>query len=175
MRLIAKILPKQESIEQIERQYPDFKVQYFEAIQTLFVLSNDLERNMEQYLSGRCPGFSRARFLILMVLIYHEGQRTQPNEIAKKLNVTRGNMTGLIDNLVSEGFVTKYQDEVDRRQVWIEVTTSGRKLLEKILPGHFKRISKFMGVLKRDEVAMLLKLLSKLSAGMPEAFGESEV
>ena len=31
-----------------------------------------------------------------------------------------------------------------------------------------------MSVLKRDEVATLLKLLSKLTAGIPEAFGEPE-
>jgi DNA-binding MarR family transcriptional regulator len=174
MRLVAKIMPNKATMEEMEQKFPDFRPYYFEAIQALFSLSNELEKLMDQYFGGRCEKFSRARFLIMIVLLHSDDQRAPPNEIAKKLSVTRGNMTGLVDSLEADGYVKKYQDKDDRRQVWIEITSAGRKLLDRVLPDYFKCIGKFMSPLKRDEILQLSKSLEKLETGAAEAFNTAD-
>jgi DNA-binding MarR family transcriptional regulator len=163
MRLTAKILPKKEKVEEIQKKFPEFKPYYFEATQALFAVANDLEKAIDQYFYTRCDKFSRARFLILVILLHSEEERMTPNEIAKTLNVTRGNMTGLIDSLIESGYVTKVQDEEDRRQVWIEITSKAEKFLDaKVFPNYFKKVAKLMGGLKKDEIEAFTKTAIKL-------------
>ena len=166
MGLAVRLIPRKEALEELAKAYSDFRPYHIEAIQAIFQLTADLEKALEKYFVKN--KFSRARFLVLMVLINQETQRMTPNEIAKQLNVTRGNMTGLIDCLLASKLVTKIQDNEDRRQVWIEVTSKGKKFLEEVLPDYFKRLAKFMSVLKKEEVEMLINVSRKLHGTIKE-------
>ncbi len=170
MGITARIIPRKEVLEKLERQFPDFRPYYIEAIQALFVLSADLEKSMDAHFANQCK-FSRARYLVLLVILHCEEHRMTPNEIAKKLNVTRGNMTGLIDGLLKDGFVTKKLDKEDRRQVWIEVTPKAKERLNEILPDYYRRMAKFMSVLKKEEIESFTKISRKLQASV-DAFTE---
>ena len=165
MGLAVRFIPKKEALERLEKNYPDFRPHYIEAIQAIFQLTADTEKAVDHYFASHHK-FSRARYLILMVLIHCEDKHMTPHEIAKHLNVTRGNMTGLIDGLVKEGLVTKRQDKVDRRQVWIEATAKANKTLDQILPDYFKTLAKFMSVLKKEEIEVLTQLSRKLQSGL---------
>src|SRR6478609_1347156 len=101
MGLAVRFIPRKEKLEELEKNFPDFKPYYIEAIQAIFQLSADLEKAIEQHFVSR--KFSRARYLILMILLHCQEKKMTPNEIAKHLNVTRGNMTGLIDCLLKDG------------------------------------------------------------------------
>ncbi len=169
--MTIRFIPKREKLEKLEREYPDFKPHYGEAIQALFQLSTDLEKAIDQFhLKNGC---SRARYLILLVLMHEEGNRLTPHEIAQKLNVTRGNMTGLIDCLKKDGLVKKLEDKTDRRKVWIEMTPKADQYLKKMFPKYFKRLAKFMSVISKDELESLIRISRKLNSAIP-AFGDSE-
>jgi DNA-binding MarR family transcriptional regulator len=170
MSLSLRFIPSPKRLEILEREYA-FKPYYFEALQALFALSNDLEKALENLHTKK--GFSRARYLVLMVLLHEESHRLTPNEIANRLNVTRGNMTGLIDCLMKSGLVKKYQDTEDRRQVWIESTPKAEVYLKKIMPEHFKRIAQFMSAITRDEADHLIKIARKLHGALG-AFTDEE-
>ena len=159
-KMAVRFIPNKEKLAQLEREYPDFKPYYIEMIQALFQFSIDLEKSIEHFHSKN--GFSRSRYLILMVLLHEEGNRLAPNEIAQKLNVTRGNMTGIVDCLIKDGYVKKYQDEKDRRQVWIEMTAAGDDYLKKVFPDYFKRLGKMMSVITRAEGEELIRISRKL-------------
>lgn len=160
MSLSIRFIPSKKRLETLEKDYACFKSYYIEALQALFALSNDLEKALE--LLHAKNGFSRARYLLLMVLLHEESGRLPPNEIANRMNVTRGNMTGLIDCLLKDGLVKKYQDTEDRRQVWIELTPKAESFLKEIMPGHFKRIAKFMSAITREEGEQLIRISRKL-------------
>ncbi len=165
MGITARFIPRKQVLQDLEKNYPEFKTYYIEALQALFQLAADMEKSIDGYFNSKCK-FSRARYLILMVLLHCDEKHMTPNEIAKKLNVTRGNMTGLIDGLLEDGFVTKVSCKEDRRQVWIEVTPKAREYLSKILPDYFKRMSKFMSVIKKEEIETLTTLARKLQLGL---------
>lgn len=165
MGITARFIPRKEALEELEKEFPDFRPYYIEALQALCVLTADLDKAIDGYFTNQCK-FSRARYLILVVLLHSADHRATPNEIAKKLNVTRGNMTGLIDGLLSDGFVTKKTDKEDRRKVWIEVTPKAKARLKEILPNYFSRMAKFMSVLKREEIETFIKLAKKFQTNL---------
>jgi DNA-binding MarR family transcriptional regulator len=165
MRLTTKIDLKKGRAEELQKEFPEFRLYYFEAMQAIFGLANDLEKAIDQFFYNSCGKFSRARFLILVILMHSKEDKLTPNEIAKRLNVTRGNMTGLIDSLLEAEFVTKIQDENDRRQVWIQITPKAEKFLhEKVFPTYFKKIAKVIGGLKKDEIILFTKMALKIQA-----------
>ena len=173
MGISARFIPRKAALEELERDFPSFKPYYGEALQALFQLTNDLEKAIDSHFSNQCK-FSRARYLILLALMHSEKGQLTPNEIAKQLNVTPGNMTGLIDALLKDEYVTKVLDEEDRRQVFIAVTPKAKKRLHEILPNYFARMAKFMSVLKKEEIETLTKLSKKLQTKISAFTEESE-
>ena len=164
MSLNVRFVPSKEAMDKLSKLYPDFKPYYIEAMQALFQLSNDLEKAMEVHFARH--GSSRSRYLILMVLYHCRETKMQPNEIAKQLNVTRGNMTSIIDGMIREELVTKTHDINDRRQVWIEPTAKAEAFLKKMLPDHFKRVAKLMSAVSKSEIESFIETSRKLHRSM---------
>jgi len=52
------------------------------------------------------------------------------SEIAKDLSISRPNMTPIIDKLIEDGYVIRYEDPNDRRVLRIEITDKSRELFE---------------------------------------------
>lgn len=52
------------------------------------------------------------------------------SNVAKKLRITVGSLTTCIDRLVSKGYVSRRNDDYDRRKVLIEPTRKGDAVLE---------------------------------------------
>ncbi|MBQ1808299.1 MAG: MarR family transcriptional regulator [Selenomonas sp.] len=54
-------------------------------------------------------------------------------DISRQLNISKQQMTNIIEKLVSAGYVSKEPDRHDRRRLVITITTKGKKLLDKHL------------------------------------------
>ncbi|SDG63274.1 transcriptional regulator, MarR family [Thermoanaerobacter thermohydrosulfuricus] len=54
-------------------------------------------------------------------------------ELQRRLLLAPGTLTGLVDNLVSDGLAERWRDETDRRLVYLKLTQEGDKLLKEIL------------------------------------------
>jgi DNA-binding MarR family transcriptional regulator len=67
------------------------------------------------------------KFLVLMFLSKGE---LPMNELGKRLQRSKPNMTTLIDSLIKEGKVQRESDKTDRRVVLIKITQKGKDYLE---------------------------------------------
>ena len=56
--------------------------------------------------------------------------------VARRLAVTKQNMTGMIDRLEQLGLVERIEDAADLRSSRVQLTRRGRALLEKIRPAY---------------------------------------
>ncbi len=83
-------------------------------------------------------------------------------ELGKKMLVTGGNMTVVIDNLQKEGLVVRKAGEKDRRSIMVDLTVKGRDMFNRIFPRHAAFIAKVASVLTEKEQRELAKLLKKL-------------
>jgi DNA-binding MarR family transcriptional regulator len=85
-----------------------------------------------------------------------------PAELADAAGVTRATMTGLIDTLERDGLAKRVRDAKDRRMMSVNLTPKGRKLLEAVMPIHFRGMAKIMSPLKETERKTLVRLLNKI-------------
>ena len=80
---------------------------------------------------------------VLTTLTEQEGVSQQ--ELAKRLYVTKGNISGLIDRLEEAGFVERRSTASDRRQHAIYLTKAGRQMAEKAIAVQRRWIASTLG------------------------------
>jgi len=89
---------------------------------------------------------------------------TNQQELAARLQVTKGNLVGLIDRLGERGWVERMPDPEDRRVNKVRLTAQGKETLEQVYPEQLKAVEVMMAKLETSEVETLRSLLKKLEA-----------
>jgi DNA-binding MarR family transcriptional regulator len=84
------------------------------------------------------------------------------NELSRRLMVTGGNVTGITDQLVTEGLVDRVAVEGDRRAFRIRLTPKGRKVFHAMAQEHEDWIVQAFSSLSAKEIATLHKLLGRV-------------
>ena len=108
----------------------------------------------------RPQGLTAAQFNVLNLLGAPdaEGGLSQ-RELADKLVVDRSNVTGLIDRMETAGWVRRADDPADRRVYRVQLTTTGKKLWQKMAPAYAEVVRQVTARLgerqMRDTVALL--------------------
>ena len=113
---------------------------------------------------------TQTEFAILEVL-YHKG-RLLLGEVQRKILVTSGGITYLVDRLVEKGFVKREECAEDRRARYVVLTPAGTALIRKIFPQHTAAVERALSGLTQAEQREATKLLRKL--GLAAAAGEIE-
>ncbi|WP_444895484.1 MarR family winged helix-turn-helix transcriptional regulator [Microbulbifer sp. SSSA005] len=143
-----KELPSQQMVEGYSKR---FSVKDPAAIQGALTMMRDaslLLRELEGYFSEH--GTSQLRFLV-MIVIDREPQRDSllASEIAERIDVSRPVMTRTLKSMVEDELIVMEADSSDGRAKCVALSKSGKQFLQKILPGYFKTISKFMEELNK--------------------------
>jgi len=85
------------------------------------------------------------------------------SEIADRLLVSGGNITGIMDRLEREGIVLRERETKDRRVIRAKLTPKGFLIYKRILPIYNKKVSEILNVLSLDEKRTLQYILKKIS------------
>jgi MarR family 2-MHQ and catechol resistance regulon transcriptional repressor len=93
--------------------------------------------------------------------ILHKGPLTH-RELVLKVLTSAGNMTDVVDKLEARGLVLRSRDTGDRRVVRVDLTASGRALIETVFPRHAADIAHAMSGLDRADLDTLGELLRRL-------------
>jgi MarR family transcriptional regulator, organic hydroperoxide resistance regulator len=75
--------------------------------------------------------------------------------LARELGVTPGNVTGIVDRLAEQGLVIRKPDPLDRRVIWIEATSQGQELFQKLVERHSRKFALILGFLDIKELEAL--------------------
>ncbi|HLJ83493.1 MAG TPA: MarR family transcriptional regulator [Candidatus Eremiobacteraceae bacterium] len=84
------------------------------------------------------------------------------SDISKRMMVTGGNVTGITDQLVSEGLVSRRSAPLDRRAYTVRLTPAGRRAFREMARAHERWIVSMFGGLTKSETGQLHALLAKL-------------
>ena len=90
---------------------------------------------------------------VLTTLTEQEGVSQQ--ELAKRLYVTKGNISGLIDRLAEAGLVERRSTASDRRQRAIHLTEAGRAMAEKAIAVQRRWIAATLGRMAEGDLEAL--------------------
>ena len=101
-----------------------------------------------------------AEFGILEVLL-HKGPLLL-GEIQRKILVTSGGITYLVDRLVDKGLVKREECPNDRRARYAVLTPAGDALIRRLFPDHARRIAQVVSGLTIREQAEATQLLRRL-------------
>lgn len=103
-----------------------------EIISTIFKLDNMLRR-MGNRIAG-VLGATQQQWAVLDILNDSGSTGIPLSELGKNLDVTKGNITGLIDRMERDGLAKRKDDPKDRRVIRAVVTAKGKKVLRDIQP-----------------------------------------
>ncbi len=103
-----------------------------------------------------------------MILNYATPEGVPLSEISARMLCDNSNLTGIVDRLISKGYVTRRNDPQDRRVSLICITPEGADKLRRIKPRHHARVSRRMRTLSESQVQELRDLLQQLFQGLRE-------
>jgi MarR family 2-MHQ and catechol resistance regulon transcriptional repressor len=103
----------------------------------------------------------------ILEVLYHKGPMLL-GEVQRKILVTSGGITYLVDRLVAKGLVKREQCAEDRRARYAVLTPAGQALIRRIFPAHAARIEESLSGLTMAEQREATALLRKLGLAAAE-------
>lgn len=104
-------------------------------------------------------GLNPTEFSVLE-LLYHKGD--QPIQtIGKKVLLTSGSMTYIVDRLEAKGYLIRKACPSDRRVTYAALTEEGRTLMSRIFPAHEQRMDELFDGLDLANTITQLKTVGK--------------
>jgi DNA-binding MarR family transcriptional regulator len=94
-----------------------------------------------------------------------EGSAPMP-EVSKQLLVTRQNVSALVAGMVRRRLIERVPSPSDARVRLLRITGKGRRVIDRFLPAHYRRVSSIFGVLREPELELLQDYLQRIRAGM---------
>jgi DNA-binding MarR family transcriptional regulator len=82
-------------------------------------------------------------------------------ELSQRMMVSNGNVTGLVDRLVSEGLITRRASPRDRRVQIVSLTAAGRRAFRSMAKANGGWISEVFADLDAADIETLMRLLAK--------------
>lgn len=101
-----------------------------------------------------------------MIMNYATADGVPLSDISARMLCDNSNLTGIVDRLISKGYVERRPDPQDRRVSLICLTGAGADKLRRIRPRHHARVSRRMRSLSEPQVAELRDLLHALFQGL---------
>ena len=128
-----------------------------------------------QLIEGQVRSRLRERFATtlprfdLMSQLERHPQGLKMNELSRRMMVTGGNVTGITDQLVREGLVTRAAPPDDRRACVVRLTPAGRRQFLRMAESHEAWVVKLVAGLAAPERRQLFELLAKLKRSVNRA------
>ena len=85
-------------------------------------------------------------------------------ELSRRLLVTAGNLTGIVDRLHAEGLVRRAVHPADRRAFRLTLTAKGRRLVRRAQGRHHRALTTLLAEVPDRELRTLRRLLDRLRA-----------
>ncbi len=93
-------------------------------------------------------------------------QQLSPTRLFKGLMLSSAGITSRLDRLERRGYVKRKPDPDDRRGVLVELTDTGRKVLDEAVTANSSREKELLANLTKQEQKELAGLLKKLLGGL---------
>lgn len=123
---------------------------------------------MESILSQRLRKefkISMARFDVMSRLERHPDGLTM-SELSRRLIVSNGAITGLVDKLTEAGLVSRHEDPNDRRSTIVRLTRKGRDNFLRMARRHEEWVVSILGELSSEAQSELLQNLTLLQRNL---------
>ena len=119
-----------------------------------------LRRRLREQFDCSLPRFD------LMAQLDRHPKGLKMRELSRRLMVTGGNVTGLTDKLVQDGFVERRDDPSDRRAYTVLLTPAGKKFFRQMAEAHEGWVVQLFERLPPAKKVQLFSLLGELKQSL---------
>ncbi|MHA3225236.1 MarR family winged helix-turn-helix transcriptional regulator [Globicatella sulfidifaciens] len=133
-----------------------------ESLKTYIALKrsiNEIESKTRKYVGSF--GLNLNEFAVLEIL-YHKGKRTT-QQIKEGILIANSSTTYIVDKLCDKGLVKREFAPEDRRVINVEITESGRKLMDELFPTHAEQLTANFDKLSEYDITEIRQLLKKMN------------
>ncbi|MGJ3261661.1 MAG: MarR family winged helix-turn-helix transcriptional regulator, partial [Salinarimonas sp.] len=130
-------------------------------------IESEVRRRLRERFDVTLPRFD------LMAQLVRAPDGMTLSDVSKRMMVSNGNVTGLVERLVESGHVDRRVSETDRRAQVISLTDAGRAEFRAMAVEHETWIAEMVGGLDEAEVETLMGLLGKVKASTRAAMDRS--
>lgn len=96
------------------------------------------------------PSIKKNHVKIISILYQHD--HLTPTEIGKMLDIEKGSLTALIDQLEEMGLVVRCDDPNDRRKLLVSLSTAGMNEMNKIMDHYTQQLNVFLHNVNSEEM-----------------------
>lgn len=151
-------------------KYVHYMTDTTDVLDRVLHLAMLVQADMARY--EREEGLTTARVHLLWVL-GTTGPSTQ-QALARALDVTPRNVTGLVDGLVASGHVTREAHPRDRRATLVTPTTLGEHTIEGLTTSHADLAQRLFGDVPADRLAAFTEVLEETTHRFARLMDELE-
>ena len=102
-------------------------------------------------------------FDVLASLYRAPDGRLRMHALAESVFLSRSGLTRLLDRMIAAGVVERENCAEDRRGWQAIITSKGREVIERVSPGHFRRVEEhFLSHLSQSDVQDLHRIMAKI-------------
>jgi DNA-binding MarR family transcriptional regulator len=116
----------------------------------------DLRERLQAAFDSTLPRFD------VLATLYRAERGLKMGELSRRLMVSSGNVTGIVDRLVRDGMIVRVPTEGDRRTTLVRLTGKGRTEFSVMAERHEAWINEILSALSDDEVQEMSKSLDKI-------------
>ncbi len=140
------------------------------------LLISDMQRMMSlvQRITSNSRA-SRAELILLNCALDYEHKHNENitvAETAKDLGMPMPSVSRLLRSLTEKGFVERYNDPADRRNIHIKVTESGRSELKKVLGNVISVLDRAMLDFSDEEISTMIDLRHRFTDSIYKTVNE---
>ena len=114
------------------------------------------------------------RFDVMAALYDAPEEGLSMGEVSRRLKVSNGNVTGIVERLKKEGLIQRRTKPNDRRSQLVRLTDSGRTTFEEMAEAHERWVASMLSGLSEEEVEQLKYLLGKGKRSVSTSDGKEE-
>ena len=105
----------------------------------------------------------------LMAQLEREPQGLSMSELSRRMMVTGGNVTSIVDQLEKEQLVRRQMQLTDRRSFTVSLTDDGRAVFSAMAQAHEGWVVELLAPMSESEQESLHNLLGTLKSGHPKS------
>jgi DNA-binding MarR family transcriptional regulator len=129
---------------------------WLRLLSSTHLIEQEIRSRLRQEFDSTLPRFD------LMSQLERQPKGLRMGELSKRMLVTSGNVTAIVDQLESEALVTRKACDDDRRAFLIAFTEKGRKAFQIMAKAHEAWVEELFAGLKNNDKKTLHELLGQL-------------
>ena len=129
---------------------------WLELLKNTGEIERYLRTQLQKNFASTLPQFD------LLAALDNFGKPISKTELSQQMMVSNGNVTWLVNRMVSEGLITHMHSTQDRRVKLVELTKIGAAAFQKMVVQHEKWLINIFKDLKTDDLNLLVSSLRQL-------------